>query len=129
MLYLTELWGQKNSKAPPIKIDNRGGYEQDRRMKSVPGLGRILLVGALPFCTTTAMGDGGDVSEPRPLIQVDFNRLVPITYPLVTTRFNTLKPTAYPVSETGVARVHTTENLIRPIDKPLLKVYQYGSKD
>ena len=105
------------------------GYEQDRRMKSVPGLGRILLVGALPFCTTTAMGDGGDVSEPRPLIQVDFNRLVPITYPLVTTRFNTLKPTTYPVSETGVARVHTTENLIRPIDKPLLKVYQYGSKD
>ena len=69
------------------------------------------------------MGDGGDVSEPRPLIQADFTRLVPISYPLITTRFNTLKPTTYPVSETGAARVHTTENLVRPTEKPLLKSF------
>jgi len=92
-------------------------------MKSVRELGRILVISALPFCTTTAMGDNGNASEPRPLIQADFTRLVPISYPLVTTRFNTLKPTTYPISETGVARVHTTENLLRPVEKPLLKSF------
>ena len=96
-------------------------FEQDHRMKSVRGLGRILVVSALPFCVSKAMGDGGDVSEPRPLIQADFSRLVPITSSLVTTRFNSLKSTTYPVSEVGVARVRTTENLVRPIEKPLLQ--------
>ena len=85
------------------------------------GLGKMLVVLTLAFCTTKAMGDGGDPG--RPLIQADFTRLVPICDSVVTTRFNALKPTTYPVSETGVARIHPTENLVRPIDKPLLRSY------
>jgi hypothetical protein len=91
-------------------------------MTFVRGLGRILVVSALTFCTTKLMGDGGNGSDSaRPLIQADFTRLVPISDSLVTTRFNALKPTTYPVSETGVARIPTTENLVRPSEQPLLQ--------
>lgn len=89
-------------------------------MTFVRGVGRILVVSALAFCATKAMGDGGDPG--RPLIQADFSRLVPITSRLVTTQFNALKATTYPVSETGVARIHPTENLVRPIEQPLLHI-------
>ena len=68
---------------------------------------------------TDVMGD--DSYPGRPLIQADFNRLVPRSYPLVTTRFNALKPTTYPVIQPGIARVHITEKLVRPIEQPLLR--------
>jgi hypothetical protein len=94
-------------------------FEQDQRMTLVRVLGRIFVVSALTFCTTKAMGDG---SYPgRPLIQADFTRLIPRSYPLVTTRFNALKPTTYPVLRPGIARVHITEKLVRPIEQPLLR--------
>jgi hypothetical protein len=67
---------------------------------------------------TQAMGDDGDLG--RPLTQTDFSRLVPTSYPLVTTQFNSLKSTIDGVSQTGVAQIHPTENLVHPIEKPLL---------
>lgn len=82
-------------------------------------LGSIFVVSALFFCTTKAMGEG--TYPGRPLIQADFNRLIPISYPVVTTRFNGLKPTTYPVFQPGVARVHIPENVIHPVEQPLLR--------
>ena len=88
-------------------------------MKFVHVLGRIFVVSALTFSTTKAMGD--DSYPGKPLIQADFTRLVPRSYPLVTTRFDALKPTTYPVFQPGIARVHITENLVRPLEQPLLR--------
>ena len=82
-------------------------------------LGKIFVVSALFCCTTKAMGE--DSYPGQPLIQADFNRLVPITYPLVTTRFNGLKPTTYPLFQPGVARNHITEKLVHPVEQPLLR--------
>jgi hypothetical protein len=93
-------------------------FEQYQRMTSLSVLG-IFAVSALTFCTAKAMGD--DSYPGQPLIQADFNRLVPIIYPLVTTRFNALKPTTYPVIQPGIPRVHITENLVHPIEQPLLR--------
>ena len=84
-------------------------------------LGRIFLVLALAFCTTKAMADG--TYPGQPLTQVEFDRLVPITYPLVTTKFTALKPTSYPVIHPGVARVHITEKLVHPMEQPLLRTH------
>ena len=81
--------------------------------------GRILFVSVLTLGATKAMGDGSYPGQP--LIQADFTRLVPRSYPLVTTRFNGLKPTTYPVFQPGIARVHITEKLVRPIEQPLLR--------
>jgi hypothetical protein len=105
--------------APSIAIDSRGAFKPKSIMMSVRVLGRIFVVSALAFCTTKAMGDGSYPGQP--LIPADFTRLVPISYPLVTTRFNALKPTTYPVSQPGIARVHITEKLVRPIEQPLLR--------
>ena len=57
----------------------------------------------------------------QPLIQADFDRLVPISSRLKITRFNALKPTTYPVIQSGIARVPITENLVHPTDRPLLR--------
>jgi len=101
-----------------LELTIGGRSEQDQHMTFARGLGRILVISALAFCTTKAMGDSGYVGQP--LTQTDFNRLVPTSYPLVTTQFSALKPTTDGVSQTGVARIHPTDNLVHPIDKPLL---------
>ena len=59
----------------------------------------------------------------QPLVQANFDRMVPITYPLVNTQFNKLKPTSFPVIQPGVARVRITENLVRPMEQPLLRTH------
>ena len=87
-------------------------------MTSLRVLG-IFVVSVLTFCTTKAMAD--DSYPGQPLIQADFNRLVPISSSLVTTRFNALKPTTYPVIQPGIARIHITEKLVHPIEQPLLR--------
>jgi hypothetical protein len=104
---------------PPIGIAIALCFAQDQRMKTVRVLGRIFVVSALTFCTTKAMAD--DSYPGKPLIQTDFTRVVPTTYPLATTRFNALTPRSYPVFQPGIARVHITEKLVRPIEQPLLR--------
>ena len=66
------------------------------------------------------MGDGSTYSG-QALIQVNFDRLVPITYPLATVQFDGLKPSSYPVIDPGIARVHITEELVQPMEQPLLR--------
>jgi hypothetical protein len=95
--------------------------EQDQRMSFVRVLGRLFVVSALALSATQAMGDNSYPGQP--LIQANFNRLLPITYPLVNTQFNKLKPTSFPVIQPGVARVHITEKLVRPMEQPLLRTY------
>ncbi len=82
-------------------------------------LRRIFLASAFAFGATMAMGD--DSYPGQPLVQAQFNRLVPTNYPLATTQFHGLKPTAYPVLQPGIARVHITEKLVRPMEQPLLR--------
>jgi len=82
-------------------------------------LGKVFALSLLALCATRAMGDGGTYSG-QALIQVNFDRLVPITYPLATVQFNGLKPSSYPVIDPGIARVHITENLAHPMEQPLL---------
>jgi hypothetical protein len=90
-------------------------------MRFVRMLGKIFLVLALPFGTASALAD--DTYGGRPLTQVEFNRLIPITYPLATTKFTGLKPTSYPVIHPGIARVHITEKLAHPMEQPLLRTH------
>ena len=84
-------------------------------------MGGILVISALALGVAQAMDD--DSYSSQPLIQADFNRLVPITYPLLDTQFNRLKPTSFPVIQPGVARVHIIERLVRPMEQPLLRTY------
>lgn len=93
-------------------------FRHNQPMNLIRVLGRIFLVSALAFCASKAIGD--DSYQSRPLIQADFNRLVPSNYPLATTRFSALKPTTYPVLQPGKASVHITEKLVHPTEKPLL---------
>lgn len=94
-------------------------FEQDKGVRFVRVLGRILLVSTLTLGATKAMSDGSYPGQP--LIQADFTRLIPISYPLVTTRFNALKPTSYPVIQPGIALVHITEKLVHPMEQRLLR--------
>jgi hypothetical protein len=90
-------------------------------MKLVRVVGRIFLVSALTLCASKAVGEGSYSGQP--LIQVEFTRLVPITYPLATTRFTALRPTSFPVIQPGVARIHIIQNLVHPMAQPLLRTY------
>lgn len=94
--------------------------DHDRGMMTVRLLGKVFALLLLALGATTAMGDGGTYPG-EALIQVSFDRLVPITYPLATTRFDGLKPSSYPVIQAGVARVHITEKLVHPMEQPLLR--------
>ena len=106
-------------RTPRLELTIAVHLKQNCRMTFVRLLGRIFVVSALTFCTVKARGD--DSYPGKPLIQADFNRLVPRSYPLVTTQFGALKPTNYPVFQPGVARVHITEKLVHPTERPLLR--------
>jgi len=90
-------------------------------MKLVRLMGRVLLISVLVLGPSQVMGE--ESYPGQPLTQVEFNRLVPITYPLVTTEFAALKPTSFPVIQTGVARVHIIERLVHPMEQPLLRTH------
>jgi hypothetical protein len=92
-------------------------------MKVARLLGGIWLVLAVTLGASRVMGD--ESYEGRPLTQVEFNHLVPITYPLVTTKFTALKPTSYPVIQPGVARVHIIDRLVHPLEQPLLRTHGF----
>jgi hypothetical protein len=92
----------------------------DRGMMIVRLLGKVFSLSLLAICATTAMGDG-DTYSGQALIQVNFDRLVPITYPLATVQFDGLTPSSCPVIYPGIARVHITEDLVQPMDLALLR--------
>jgi hypothetical protein len=59
----------------------------------------------------------------EPLIQAQFEQLIPTSYPTIKVQFNKLRPTTWPLIYPGVPQVHITENLIHPTDQTLLVVY------
>ena len=81
----------------------------------------MFLVSVLAMGTNQAMDKGS--YQGQPLTQVEFTKLVPITYSLVTTQFTALEPTSYPVIQPGVAQVHIIETLVHPMEQPLLRTY------
>ena len=58
----------------------------------------------------------------EPLIQAQFDRLIPTSYPTITVHFSELRATTWPLIYPGVPQVHITENLIHPTDQALLGV-------
>ena len=95
------------------------GFDQNEPMKIVRGrrwlvMATFLVVGAL---RATA---GEDSYFGQPLVQVRFDQLVPTTHPIVTPKFDRLLQTDVPLTDPGVARVPITDNLIHPLEQPLL---------
>lgn len=96
-------------------------FEQDQGIKLVRILGKMLLLSVLTFGSTRAMGESS--YQGQPLAQVKFTHLVPITYHLKIARFTALTPTSYPVIRPGIPRVHIIRNLVRPLQRPLLRTF------
>ena len=63
-----------------------------------------------------------DANSGEPLIQVRFDQLIPISYPTIRPGFDRLIQTTLPLTDPGIARVPITENLVRPLDQPLVIV-------
>lgn len=114
-------WRRQSGRCCRFGLTVAVGFGQDRGMTFVGALEKIFLVAVFAAGASQALGEGS--YEGQPLTQVQFNQLVPITYPLATTRFNSLKPTTYPVIQPGIARVHITEKLVRPLERPLLRTH------
>jgi hypothetical protein len=106
-----------------VDFDGQAGrvWNRIRRMKFVRMMERILLASVVVLGPSQLRGE--ESYPGQPLTQVEFNRLVPITYPLVTTKFTALRPTSYPVIQPGVARVHIIERLLHPLEQPLLRAH------
>jgi hypothetical protein len=76
------------------------------------------VVGIFAVSGLPALGDEINVGEP--LIQANFDQLIPTSYPTISPKFNRLRPTTLPLIDPGIARVHITENLVYPLEQPLL---------
>ena len=88
-------------------------------MKTTLGRQWLFATTALALSGVGATAD--DASGDR-LIQAQFDQLVPISYPIVTARFDRLIQTTWPLTDPGIARVPITENLVHPMDQPLVIV-------
>jgi hypothetical protein len=78
----------------------------------------ILVTVALAVCVARAWAE--DAYTSQPLAQAQFDKLIPTSSPTATTTFNRLRQTTWPLINPGVANVPITENLIHPVDYPLL---------
>lgn len=96
----------------------RLGYH--RRMKTVRILQWVFVVLALGISSVRAYSDYFYVDQP--LIQPRFDRLIPTFYPTIQPDFNKLRPTTWPLLYPGVPTAPITENLVYPVDQPLLVV-------
>jgi len=56
----------------------------------------------------------------QPLLQVQFDQLVPRSSPTITSKFDRLRPTTSPLIDPGVATIPITDNLVHPLDQCLL---------
>ena len=92
----------------------------DRPMKTTRGRRWLFVATALALSGVRAMADDASFSEP--LIQARFDQLIPTSYPTITPRFDRLIQRTWPLTDPGIARVPITENLVRPLDQPLLIV-------
>jgi len=94
-------------------------FLQDRFMKTTRGRQWLFAATALALSGVGATAD--DASGDR-LVQARFDQLVPTSYPIVTARFDRLIQTTWPLTDPGIARVPITENLVHPMDQPLVIV-------
>jgi len=89
-------------------------------MKTTCGRQWLFVATALALSGVRATADDPNFGEP--LIQARFDQLIPISYPTVRPSFDRLIQTTLPLTDPGIARVPITENLVRPLDQPLLIV-------
>jgi hypothetical protein len=85
-------------------------------MKSTCG-GQWLFV-----ATALALSGVRATADDAPLIQARFDQLIPTSYPAIRPSFDRLIQTTLPLTDPGIARVPITENLVRPLDQPLVIV-------
>ena len=83
--------------------------------------GRQWLFATIALTLSGAAATADDASGER-LIQARFDQLIPTSYPTVRTGFDRLIQTTWPLTDPGVARVPITENLVNPMDQPLVIV-------
>jgi hypothetical protein len=90
-------------------------------MNGMKTLLQSFIVCALAINTALAYSEYVYLDEP--LIQAQFDRLIPTSYPTIETTFDQLRPTTWPLLHPGIPQIHITENLIHPTDQALLIVY------
>jgi hypothetical protein len=95
-------------------------FGEDRPMKTTCGRQWLFVATALALSGVRATAD--DANSGEPLIQARFDQLIPRSYPTIRPGFDRLIQTTLPLSDPGIARVPITENLVRPLDQPLLSV-------
>jgi hypothetical protein len=89
-------------------------------MKTTCGGQWLFVATALALSGVRATAEDPNFGEP--LIQARFDQLIPISYPTIRPSFDRLIQTTLPLTNPGIARVPITENLVRPLDQPLLIV-------
>src|SRR6478736_3059299 len=72
--------------------------------------------------TAVALSAVWATADDAPLIQARFDQLIPTSYPTIRPGFDRLIQTTLPLTDPGIARVPITENLVRPLDQPLVIV-------
>jgi hypothetical protein len=77
----------------------------------------VVVVVSLVACMRVS---GDDSYSGQPLIQARFDNLIPTSYPTATARFDRLRETTWPLVDPGVATIPITDNLVYPLDQPLL---------
>ena len=80
---------------------------------------------ALTFCADRA-ADADDSNYGLPVTQVQFDKLIPMSYPTTSPGYDRLRQTIWPLIDPGVAKIPTTENLVYPTDQPLLITNEGG---
>jgi hypothetical protein len=89
-------------------------------MKTTCGGQWLFVATALALGGVRATAEDSNFGEP--LIQARFDQLIPISSPTIRPNFDRLIQTTLPLTDPGIARVPITENLVRPLDQPLLIV-------
>jgi len=84
-------------------------------------LGRQWLF-ATAVLALSGVGATADDASGERLVQARFDQLVPTSYPIVRPRFDRLIQTTWPLTDPGIGRVPITENLVHPMDQPLVIV-------
>lgn len=98
----------------------RGHSVQDRFMKITCGRHWLFVATALALSGVRATAD--DANSGERMIQARFDQLIPTSYPTIGSRFDRLIQTTWPLTDPGIAHVPITENLVHPLDQPLVIV-------
>ena len=89
-------------------------------MKTTCGGQWLFVATALALSGVRATAD--DANSGEPLVQARFDQLIPTSYPTLRPGFDRLIQTTLPLTDPGIARVPITENLVHPLDQPLVIV-------